>query len=183
MPEYIPGTTLSYPAGAENAFDVILPLVAATGGLSLSQICSITGLEGSTIQNWVKRRWVSKPIDKKYGTTHLPRILLISALRDNLQIEQIVQLIAFVTQSGSAGQTDALFEEITLYDCLCATVRGLSEPDAELLQVRVRALARARCSDGDLQRRLEQALFPMSLLYLAGTIRHHALDLLHQFLI
>lgn len=183
MTEYIPGTTLSYPSGMENAFDAILPLVAATGGLSLSQVCSITGLEGSTIQNWVKRRWVPKPINKKYGTIHLPRILLISALRDNLQIEQIMQLIVFVTQSGSVEPGNALLDEIALYDCLCAAVHGLSEPDVELLHVRVRALARTYCNNDILQQHLEKALFVISLLYLAGKIRHHALELLYQFLI
>ncbi|MCB6364623.1 DUF1836 domain-containing protein [Intestinibacillus massiliensis] len=181
MVTYIPGTTLPYPRGAESAFSVILPLITVAGGLSLSQVSAITGLEGSTVQNWVKRRWVPKPVDKKYGLAHLPRILLIGALRDNLQIEQIVALISYAT--APVGTGTVAMTEAGLYDCLCAAVRGLPLSGDGILDTRVRALAQARCgNDGMLQKRLEETLSAMSMLYIAGVIKRRALDQINQFL-
>ena len=76
--ETILGTTMPYTDDGAGAFSMILPLIAAAGGFTLSQVKAITGLEGSTIQNWVKRGWVSNPKGKKYDERQLPRILLIS---------------------------------------------------------------------------------------------------------
>ena len=64
--EIIPGTTMPYSVLKGSAFELLVPMLNATGGLTLSQVCAITGLEGSTIQNWVKRGLVAKPVDKKY---------------------------------------------------------------------------------------------------------------------
>ena len=62
-----PGTSIPFNATlSENSFLVISSLCAATGGITLSQLTEMTGLEGTTIQNWVKRGWVSKTIGKKY---------------------------------------------------------------------------------------------------------------------
>lgn len=52
----LPGTTLALPKDkTTNAFSVIEPVLDATGGLTLRQVCDMTGLPASTIQNWVKR--------------------------------------------------------------------------------------------------------------------------------
>ena len=56
----IPGTTLKYSEAARNdSFSMIAPVLEATGGLTLSQLSTLTGLEGTTIQNWIKRGWVT----------------------------------------------------------------------------------------------------------------------------
>ena len=52
-----------------------LPLIRATDGLTLSQVCTLSGLEPSTIQNWIKRGYVPHPVGKKYRERHLARIL------------------------------------------------------------------------------------------------------------
>lgn len=56
MTDLIPGTALakSLQTG-ESAFAAIEPILTATGGLTLAQVEGLTGLNGSTIQNWVKR--------------------------------------------------------------------------------------------------------------------------------
>ena len=67
--KFFPGTTLPFDSKfCENSFFIISSLCAATGGITLSQLTEMTGLEGTTIQNWVKRGWVSKTIGKKYNT-------------------------------------------------------------------------------------------------------------------
>ena len=78
----LPGTTLPLPEGQQDAlFTVLDPIFAVSpGGLLLSQVTELTGLGAATIQNWVKRGWVSNPVGKRYGELHVARILLINLL-------------------------------------------------------------------------------------------------------
>jgi len=54
-----PGMSASSTGQNDKGFARIAMLLEATGGLSLSQVCAVTSLEGSTIQNWVKRGGLS----------------------------------------------------------------------------------------------------------------------------
>ncbi len=60
-----PGTAMAVSMqSGDSAFAAIEPILTATGGLTLAQVEGLTGLNGSTIQNWVKgagsrRRWAS----------------------------------------------------------------------------------------------------------------------------
>ncbi len=81
MKRLIPGTTIKYTPQARNAaFSLIAPVLEATGGLTLSQLSKLSGLEGSTVQNWIKRGWVSSTKGKKYSEQQVLRILLINML-------------------------------------------------------------------------------------------------------
>ena len=95
-----------------------LPLIQATDGLTLSQICSLSGLEASTIQNWIKRGYVPHPVGKKYHERHLARILLIARLRESMQIDRVGELLRYV--NGDADdEGDDLISEQSLYDIFC----------------------------------------------------------------
>lgn len=74
MLDKLPGTVLNFSEQAEgNAFSLIEPILTATGGITLSQLTAITGLQGSTIQNWIKRGWVSATEGKEiHRTTSYP---------------------------------------------------------------------------------------------------------------
>ena len=122
MPEnFIPGTTIEF-SESDGTFARFKPLIKATNGLTLSQVCSITNLEPSTIQNWVKRGFVAKPVQKKYHERQLARILLISSLRDAMRIESIGELMAMV--NGSADdESDDIISEQELYDYLCELIK------------------------------------------------------------
>jgi hypothetical protein len=116
---FLPGTAITYAdSGGEKGFSKIEMLIAATGGLSLSQVCAVTGLEGSTIQNWVKRGWVANPKGKKYGDSHIARILIINALKECIKLEHISILMAYVNNAstGSSGET---VKESDLFNFLC----------------------------------------------------------------
>lgn len=116
----IPGTSIPYD-GSSGMFSLFRPLIAATDGLTLGQVCSVTGLEPSTIQNWVKRGFVAHPLGKKYRERQLARILLISSLRDSMRIENIGELMAMV--NGSADdESDDIIPEERLYDHLCEII-------------------------------------------------------------
>ena len=93
MQNLVPGAVITRDGG-DGMFAMFRPLIQATGGLSLRQVCSVTGLEASTIQNWIKRGFVSHPAEKKYRERQLARILLISALRGCMKIESIGALLA-----------------------------------------------------------------------------------------
>ena len=116
----VPGTVMPY-SEAGGMFAIVRALIQATDGLTLSQVCAITGLEPSTVQNWVKRGFVPHPVKKKYHERQLARILLISALRESMQIDRIGELMARV--NGSADDTgDDIVSEEQLYDYLCGAI-------------------------------------------------------------
>ena len=103
-------------------------LFEATGGLSLSQVCAVTGLESSTIQNWVKRGWVSHPKSKKYEETHVSRILIINALKECIKLEHIAQLLTYVNRMGDGSDSSSI-REYDLYNYLNDALRQLGHAD------------------------------------------------------
>ena len=118
MREY-PGAALAVVGGegacAFSPFEIVLRI---TGGVTLSQICEMTGLEPSTIQNWVKRGWVPNPNGKRYGEQHLARVFLINSLRGALQLESIIELLHYV--NGNLNDTaDDILSDRALYDLFC----------------------------------------------------------------
>ena len=100
MLEKIPGTVLSFnSSAAENSYSLISPLLTVTKGLTLAQVTALTGLEPSTIQNWVKRGWVKNPEGKRYGEEQVVRIILINMMRGSMQLEQIAFLMSYINGS------------------------------------------------------------------------------------
>ncbi|MBO5798165.1 MAG: DUF1836 domain-containing protein [Clostridia bacterium] len=110
MENLLPGTTLVCPPGKEQAaFSVLEPVFAVSGGgLGLSQVSELTGLPPSSIQNWVKRGWVARPVAKKYDEIKVARILLINLLRSTMQMEQIANLLAYVNGSVNDRGDDSM---------------------------------------------------------------------------
>ena len=123
MKKKIPGTNIDY-TNTEDAFSVFRPMIEITGGLSLNQVCTITGLQSSTIQNWVKRSFVPHPVNKKYYERHLSRILLISALRDSMNIDEIGELMILIN-GNTDDESDDIISEERLYDYFCKVVKHL----------------------------------------------------------
>lgn len=64
----LPGTTLALPKDkTTNAFSVIEPVLDATGGLTLRQVCDMTGLPGLHHTELGQAGWVANPDGKRYG--------------------------------------------------------------------------------------------------------------------
>ena len=95
-------------------FEAIRPAFAVTGGLMLSQVVEMTGLGGSTIQNWIKRGWVMSPVDKKYSERQVARILIINMLRKSMQLENILRLMECVN-GDVEDQSDDIIMDADLY--------------------------------------------------------------------
>ena len=128
MLAYLPGTPLPMTREAqEDAFGSLSPIFAVSGGgLLLSQVAEMTGLGASTIQNWVKRGWVSSPTNKRYNEFQVSRILLINLLRPAMRLEKIVQLLQY-TNGSVDDRTDDIIPEPRLYSLLCAAILELSD--------------------------------------------------------
>ena len=97
----LPGTVLR--ANAEDADHVeslFQPMFLA-GGMVLSQVSSITGLEPYIIQNWVKRGFLTPPQCKRYTLRQLCRILNINMLKGVLPMERICGMLTYIN-----GQLD-----------------------------------------------------------------------------
>ncbi|MDR1668584.1 MAG: DUF1836 domain-containing protein [Oscillospiraceae bacterium] len=90
MASVLPGTTIECSrSGAED----LLGSIFLTGGLVLSQVCQLTGLDQHMVQNWVRRGFCPPPISKKYTKRQFCRIALINLLKDSLRIDHIAALI------------------------------------------------------------------------------------------
>ena len=94
----------------------------------LAQIREITGIDGTTLQNWLKRGWVQSPTKKAYNKEQLARILIINMLRDTMQLSQIIGLMTYV--NGTEPE-DAVIEESLLYDYICKVLASISDPDSD----------------------------------------------------
>ena len=62
----LPGTTLSLNRSEADQVGNLFQSMFLAGGLTLSQVSSITGLEPYAIQNWVKRGFLAPPQRKRY---------------------------------------------------------------------------------------------------------------------
>lgn len=130
MFQTLPGTLLERSQTDDRgAYSLIEPILSITRGLTLSQIRELTGLENSTVQNWVKRGWVANPKSKRYEERQVMRIILINALRASLQLDQIAQLMQYVNGSVEDASDD-IISDGALYDYLCAIVFELENTPA-----------------------------------------------------
>lgn len=168
----IPGTKISY-TDENIGFSYFAPLIRATDGLTLSQVCTLTGLETSTIQNWVKRGFVPRPISKLYRERHLARILLISALRDSMQIDRVGELLRFIN-GDTDDESDDIISEEKLYDIFCILIAKSNEnvfDDNEVKSLVTDATASCDPPDEESLLRLRQALTAMVYAYMSGLLK------------
>ena len=110
----IPGTVLTVPredAGhiAEQFHAMFIP-----GGMVLSQVSAITGLESYIIQNWVKRGFLTGPQNKRYTLRQLCRIININMLKSVLPLERICSLLGYVNGQLD-DESDDTIDDSVLY--------------------------------------------------------------------
>ncbi len=172
----LPGTVLATEDVAKG-FDVIHPSIRATNGLTLAQVCTVTGLEQSTIQNWIKRGWVAHPENKRYGEYQLARIMIINMLRASMQLDNIAYLLRFV--NGEADDRgDDIIPDSVLYTHLCV-IAERCEADDVIRPDEVRATVTEALSDYEeaypgAKEKLTEALTVMALAFIASEIRKDA---------
>lgn len=110
----IPGTTLEGLRSNADRTDGLFQSMFLAGGLTLSQVSSITGLEPYTIQNWVKRGFLAGPKNKRYDMEQVCRIININLLKGALPLEQIVSLMRYIN-GDLADESDDIIDDTVLY--------------------------------------------------------------------
>ena len=110
----LPGTTLTAPRAEAGRIDALFHSLFLAGGLSLSQVASITGLESYTIQNWVKRGFLAPPGNKRYNIEQVCRIIHINMLKGALPLEGITSLLSYIN-GDLADTSDDIIDDSRLY--------------------------------------------------------------------
>ena len=76
----IPGTVLIGPReDVEHSIQQIEGMFLG-GGIVRSQVAAVTGLEPHAVQNWMKRGFLSNPVNKRYTLRQFSRIAIITML-------------------------------------------------------------------------------------------------------
>ena len=110
----IPGTTLTDLRANADHVDEMFTSMFLAGGMVLSQVSSITGLEAYTIQNWVKRGFLAPPRNKRYDLEQVCRIITINMLKGALSLEKICSLMQFVN-GDLTDESDDIIDDAVLY--------------------------------------------------------------------
>ena len=110
----IPGSALTGELDQADQLNQVFGAMFLPGGMVLSQVARISGLESYTIQNWVKRGFLSPPKEKRYTLRQLCRILNINMLKGALTMEQICGLLSYIN-GALDDESDDLIDDAELY--------------------------------------------------------------------
>lgn len=122
----LPGTTIEVAEFERGVSLAMFEGIFATGGITLSQVAIMTGLEPHAIQNWVKRGFVSSPQKRTYSKNQFARIVIINMLRESLQLDKICSLIGYINGSLS-DESDDLIGDAELYHMYVDMVAGMGK--------------------------------------------------------
>ena len=171
----IPGTTIEAKrADATNIESLFQPMFLA-GGLTLSQVSSITGLEPYAIQNWVKRGFLSAPKGKRYNQEQVCRIITINMLKGALPLEKICSLMQYIN-GDLADDSDDIIDDAVLYFMfvkLAARIQQLNDPQ-EREQMRQQVMSEYQEPIPGAKQRVEKVLQIMLTAWVAERLRQEA---------
>lgn len=110
----IPGTVLQIPRQDAEHVQELFSSMFLPGGIMLSQVTGITGLEPYTVQNWVKRGFLPSPERKQYTLRQLCRIININMLKGVLPMERICGLLGYINGQLN-DEKDDVIDDSQLY--------------------------------------------------------------------
>ncbi len=129
----LPGTTIEVSHIEKDGARYVFSNIFSAGGVVLSQISHMTGLEPHTVQNWVKRGFLSPPQHRQYSERQFARVVIINLLRQSMQIDKIVALLSSINGKLS-DEADDRIDDPTLYNMfanvLCAIGEGYPSREA-----------------------------------------------------
>lgn len=178
MSTTFPGTTVEVMELKKDSSRRFFDSVFAAGGLTLSQVSLMTGVEPYAIQNWVKRGFVGSPKNRMYSRIQFSRIVIINMLRESLQIEKICELIRII--SGVLDDdSDDLISADELYHSYVALIAeksiDLSKKDSAASASD--AIAEQVSSDPVTQGKISKILQIMVYAHTASMLRKKAEDI------
>lgn len=174
----IPGTVLKkQDMGNCTGLDFLNKIFYITDGVMMAEIRNISGIDTSTLQNWVKRRWVANAKLKKYDIDQVAHILIINMLRSCMQLDHIAFLIRYINGNVDS-QGDDIIRDSILYDYICRIIERLTENDS-VPEQNVKLYIREVLSDyeekvGGARKRLETALEIIIVAYYASLMKQKA---------
>ncbi|MBR5601434.1 MAG: DUF1836 domain-containing protein [Clostridia bacterium] len=146
-------------------------------GVMLSQIRDVTGIDGSTLQNWTKRGWVPLSKNKKYDIDQVAYILIINMLRSCMPLEKIAFLLEYIN-GDLEDEADDIIRASVLYDYICHILDALVEQNqcsfSSIRTVIEKETAGYTEVMTGARERLTDALEAIVVAYYATLIKHHS---------
>ena len=125
----IPGTKLKKnDMGNVTGLEFLSKVFYISEGVMLSQIREVSGIDGSTLQNWTKRGWVANARLKKYNIDQVAHILIINMLRSCIQLDHIAFLLQYINGKID-DKSDDIIRDSVLYDYICRILETLTRQD------------------------------------------------------
>ncbi len=177
--EYIPGTILRRDAmGDVTGIDFLDKIFYISDGIMLTQIREISGIDGSTLQNWTKRGWVENSKMKRYNKDQLAHILIINMLRSCMQLDRIAFLITYIN-GRVYDRSDDIIRDSLLYDYICRVLDKVTQRGGVGDETPLRECIEEVTADYDervsgARRRLNTALEIIVVAYYASIIKRHS---------
>ncbi len=177
----IPGTVLTAYRESDGHSEQMIRALFLGGDISLAQVTAVTGLEPYTVQNWVKRGFLTAPVRKKYSLNQLCRIININMLRGVFSLERTCGLLSYIN-----GQLDCEADDIIgdarlyfMFVSLASRARQLTKPEAceRILAEMLRDYEEPYPGAKD---RVSKVLKVMLTAYLASKMRSSADSMLSQ---
>ena len=182
----IPGTRLhKVDMGGVTGLDFLSKVFFITDGVMLSQIREVSGIDGSTLQNWTKRGWVANARLKKYNIDQVAHILIINMLRSCIQLDRIALLLHYINGKID-DRSDDIIRDSVLYDYICRILDRLMEQDV-CSTASIKAVIREQIADYDeampgARDRLANALEIIGVAYYAALIKRRSDEMLTELM-
>ncbi len=185
----IPGTILRRKEmGDVTGLEFLKKIFFISNGVMLSQIREISGIDGSTLQNWTKRGWVANSKLKRYDIDQVAHILIINMLRDCMQLDRITFVIRYINGNVD-DRTDDIISDSLLYDYICRILDRLLHDEGTTYDI---GSLRACISDvtvdyeekiSGARKRLDQALEIIIAAYYASLIKRYSDYLVEELML
>ncbi len=177
----IPGTLLQIPKEDAVHIPDQFRAMFLGGGIVLSQVCAITGLEPYMVQNWVKRGFLTPPQNKRYTLRQLCRILNIQMLKGVLPMEKICGLLGYVN-GHLDDESDDIIDDSVLYFMfvqLAARADQLHDPERKS-QILAQIMENYEEPVPGAKQRVQNALAIMLTAWLAARLQQQTERMLEQ---
>ena len=178
----IPGTRLrKAEMGNVTGMEFLSKVFFISEGIMLSQIREVSGIDGSTLQNWTKRGWVANAKLKKYNIDQVAHILIINMLRSCIQLDRIAFLLHYINGRVD-DRSDDIIRDSVLYDYICRILERLGEQEtcsmSSIKEVIADQIAGYEEAIPGAHTRLAHALEIIVVAYYAALIKRHSDELL-----
>lgn len=178
----LPGTVLSVDADRPQAAEEVFSSLFLAGGLVLSQVTQVTGLEPYIIRNWVRRGFLAPPKQRKYTRRQLSRILMINALKSTLSIEQICKLLSYINGTLD-DEGDDTIDDTELYGAFVLVAGSVQKhgltSESEMNRLITDGLKDYKESIPGAKERIEQALRIMITAWRAAQLQTKAQSMMN----